>query len=536
MKKLHFHVYNGGNIGLCNALMSVECGLLIGYLTGRRVIFYIEKPLFNTERGLSLFDLFDINMPFEVRQGPAPAHITKLPANLHNTVLCYNAQPDRAFFNDRPNTIDLAGYDHVEELATMDNQTLAYYSYLFYFPVAKREKAHAFIKNAIQPKERYVQAAKGVLDSIREHYPAGFNSIHVRRTDYSTQPDMRNGVVTAEEILPKMQANFGQDKLLIIHTDEQDENYFTPVTQYYQRNWMIDKSLAGQFPDMAERGLVSLLVAAASECFMGTMGSTFTGIIQRYRRYADKYEPFLYLYSQRPLPVMTDDNQSMLQPAIELLGNGKMKEESFGRYSWNRMNHPWEVKQQAFWYREWPMCYKGNGYVKQNVVVVPDFLDDTTMSHIMTRAKNENTEARHQRENRDRWSVDYRTDDIVREMVRRACEFLGYDIKTVEPMLQVFTQYEGGETFWHTDSVYEDNQGRRLASVLFYLNEDFEGSFIDFPYIGTRVKPKAGMMISYPLLSEYDEQDVRFSHSASIITSGTKTMCYFSIKEKPTIV
>lgn len=41
------------------------------------------------------------------------------------------------------------------------------------------------------------------------------------------------------------------------------------------------------------------------------------------------------------------------------------------------------------------------------------------------------------------------------------------------------------------------------------------------------------MMITYPLINEWNEQDKRWSHSASVITKGTKVMCYFSIKEKP---
>jgi hypothetical protein len=67
---------------------------------------------------------------------------------------------------------------------------------------------------------------------------------------------------------------------------------------------------------------------------------------------------------------------------------------------------------------------------------------------------------------------------------------------------------------------------------LFYLNEDFKGSKIEFPFLGVTWQPKKNTMLSYPLVNEFGEMNKLTSHSASIITEGTKYMCYFDIKEK----
>nr|WP_293845260.1 hypothetical protein [uncultured Arsenicibacter sp.] len=536
MRLLHYHIYNDGNAGMANILSSIENGLIIGRLTNRKVIFYANRRTLPGSENVGFLDLFDIQASFEFVHGDMPETVQNgpaLPTAVMLSVLCYGEKPDAEFCNGRTSIIDLKDYDHFDQIRTMDAGTLGWFSYLFYLNIRQRRSITEFVSKAIRPRSRYLDAAIGVVDTLKKSAKS-YCSIHVRRGDY-IQPYTRNGLVTAEEMLPVIEKTCPKDSMLVIHTDEQDEHYFDAIKQKYRNHWLIDKQLVDNFPDSVERGLVSLLVASHSDNFIGTYYSTFTGLIQRYRKYNGYLERFLYLYSQQPMPVVNQLEGGEVQTiynAVEHLPNGKQKEGSFGKYTWNRLGLPANFTPNLFWAREWPCSYPNQFALKQGIAAVPDFLEETEIDYLLNKAKEKiNEEPLHTRENRHRSTLDQRFDPVVSDIVVRACRYFGYDYDHVEPGMQLFTQYTGGQTYTHVDSVHESEQGRRMASVLFYLNNDYQGSYIDFPYSGIRVKPKRGMMITYPLINEFDEQDIRFTHSASIITEGTKVMCYFSVKE-----
>ena len=85
-------------------------------------------------------------------------------------------------------------------------------------------------------------------------------------------------------------------------------------------------------------------------------------------------------------------------------------------------------------------------------------------------------------------------------------QFLKYDIKD---------KYNE-----HNDS--EDWRDGKLArvvnrdiSVLFYLNDDYEGGELEFTKLGLTIKPKKGMMIAFPSYFE-------FSHRVHPVKFGTR--------------
>lgn len=506
MKTLHYQVYQNGNVGMCNILMSIENALLIAKLTNRdKIIFYCNHHIFNSENKLTIFDVYNINYNYEVSKLDVDESITSLQYDFHSGCIYNNDTPTKDFLNGRTNIININDYKQLEEFRTLNSSTLAYYSYLFYLSNHNERKVlQDWLKETLKPKDVYINQANQIVKSVKEIYK-GFNSIHVRRGDYLYTQNTKNKDVNVIDF----NLTFPKDELLIINTDEKDETYFKDLD--YPNVWFIDKSLTG---DTVEKGIISMLVSSHSNDFVGSMFSTFTGYIQRYRMYNGLKEDFKYLYSQR-------DNLKLV--------NNRIPEDSFGENTWNRNKLPDDLKQIAFWFREWQESYYQNS-LPQIIKAVPDFVDEETINYIMSKATS--TEY-FQRENRNRTVLDNINDPIINKLVKDACKVLNYNYDNIEYGLQVFTQYKGGETFLHTDSVFEDVQGKRIASVLFYLNDDFEGSYIDFPYIGIRIVPKKGMMITYPLINEWNEQDKRWSHSASVITKGTKVMCYFSIKEKP---
>jgi len=508
MKILHYNVYESGKVGMCNILMSIENALLIAKLTNRdKIIFYCKHGIFNSESGLTIFDLYDIKYNYEVVKEDVNTSIPKLQYDLHTSCIYNNDEPTKDFLNGRTNIININDYKELQQFSTFNSSTLAYYSYLFYFSNSNQRKIlQDWLKETLTPKEQYLNKSLEIVKSLKNVYK-GFNSIHVRRGDYLYTQNTKNKSIEAKDF----NLTFPTDELLIINTDEKDLSYFDSLKEKYPNIWFIDNSLSG---DTVEKGLVSLLVSSYSNDFIGSMFSTFTGYIQRYRMYNGLKEDFKYLYSQR-------DNLKLV--------NNRLPEDSFGENTWIRNKLPDDLKQIAFWFREWQESYYQESF-SQMVRVVPDFVDEDTIEYIMSKATSKEY---FQRENRNRTVLDTINDPIINKLVRKACKTLGYNYNNIEHGLQVFKQYKGGQTFLHTDSVFEDVQGKRLASVLFYLNDDFKGSNINFPYMGISIAPKKGVMITYPLINEWNEQDVRYSHEASVITEGYKVMCYFSIKEKP---
>ncbi len=96
--------------------------------------------------------------------------------------------------------------------------------------------------------------------------------------------------------------------------------------------------------------------------------------------------------------------------------------------------------------------------------------------------------------------------------------------------MQVFETHNGGETFVHSDNLSGSTMVKRSDSVLFYLNDDYDGGCVDFPYINTRIMPSKGMMIYFPIVNKYGQQAEDFAHSAGVITRGYKRMCYLTLK------
>ena len=92
-------------------------------------------------------------------------------------------------------------------------------------------------------------------------------------------------------------------------------------------------------------GLVTQLVAARAECFVGTLYSTFSALIQRLRGYLNRKPEFLYCYS---------DWEPELVP-FQLCEFLPLRD---GPYSWNRIPYP-VCPSVNSWFREWPESFDG---------------------------------------------------------------------------------------------------------------------------------------------------------------------------------
>lgn len=85
-------------------------------------------------------------------------------------------------------------------------------------------------------------------------------------------------------------------------------------------------------------------------------------------------------------------------------------------------------------------------------------------------------------------------------------QFLKYDIS------DKYDEHNDSED-WRDDKL--TRVVNRDISVLFYLNDDYEGGELEFTKLGLTIKPKKGMMIAFPSYFE-------FSHRVHPVRSGIR--------------
>ena len=322
--KLHYQIYQNGHIGMCNILMSIENGLILGKLLDREVIFYHGAKIFNSEKNLRIDDLFDFkNCSFVV--GSPPDGIPAFNNDFHNTVITWaNEPPTPEFNNNRPKTIVLDDFLTYPEIRTKDSNTLAFYSYLF--NVKGKLDLFRYTDKCIGAKEIYQNEAFRLM---KKYFP--YYSLNVRRGDYLYIQGMKNAHMTQDHYLHIVKNNFTLEIPILIHTDEKDPIHFDKIS-----NILIQNEISDEF-DSAEKGLISFIIASFSKDFVGTHYSTFSAMIQRYRAVSRMNVEFKYLYSQ--------------EEGVRLDEYGRMIDNGYPAPTWGRVN---QKQDMAFWTREYP--------------------------------------------------------------------------------------------------------------------------------------------------------------------------------------
>jgi len=189
-----------------------------------------------------------------------------------------------------------------------------------------------------------------------------FNAVHMRRGDFK----VTYGVTVLDrhpwEAIEALDKHFSREQRLLICTDERDDPFFRELKEAWKDHVFIDHHILDHFGkeffalpchDSIALAYLTQLVAAESEDFIGTMTSTFTSMIQRYRGNRGKVEPFKFLWNELPDP--GERRERGRHPVSECvpLENGIMIEEFAGPYSWNRYNQ----RINPAWMREWPESF-----------------------------------------------------------------------------------------------------------------------------------------------------------------------------------
>jgi hypothetical protein len=256
----------------------------------------------------------------------------------------------RAFRYGREHVFTLTAKTGGKHDLIVDVETLGMYSCFFYGDRSVRSGLQHLL-GKVRPKAPYQNFANRIASSL-----SPFNSIHIRRGDFRyVGQSPRADQVTGQELVRNLASRLSRDDLLVICTDTSGERrWFAPLLSYFRNVVFLDHLILRSdrwraefqklpYHDDTVLGLVTQLVAARAECFLGTLFSSFTAIIQRLRGFAGKPD-FLFCYSDWD-PKLVRFERCEYLPVQD------------GPYSWNRVLYP-VYPNVLSWFREWPEAYQ----------------------------------------------------------------------------------------------------------------------------------------------------------------------------------
>lgn len=352
--------------GFSNNRMSLDIAVVLAHLTGRTLTPYrfrlprrtpVDAPPEQTVEPMVVPDLFEIPVPwsgeflFKTWIG-VPGAVQWQWGPVVDSVFCGTAWPTaddhdfHAFRNGRSHVYVLNAEQEDAADLHISADALGNYSHFFYLDAAQRlEVGH--LMRRMQPRAPYRAAAEAIVARL-----GAFNAIHIRRGDFlrnelTKQNITRTVSVSGEEIVANLASRMDDDDLLVICTDgSPEEEVFRPIRRHFRRSVFLSdvierdsRDVLASLPryDESVSALLTQLVASRARVFVGTMFSTFTGLIHRQRA-----EPgdFLFTHNDFTSPEVRFE-RCEFQPTED------------GPYSWNRVRYP--LSPDAYsWVREWP--------------------------------------------------------------------------------------------------------------------------------------------------------------------------------------
>lgn len=118
---------------------------------------------------------------------------------------------------------------------------------------------------------------------------------------------------------------------------------------------------------------------------------------------------------------------------------------------------------------------------------------------------------------------------------QQASDFLGVDPDHLEPA--VLLRYGFDDYFRpHLDTnrqTWQGKQSKRVATILIYLNDDYQGGETCFPLLSLNTEPRRGRAIHW----RYDHSDTRKNdlllHSGEPVKSGVKHAVCLFLRDQP---
>ncbi len=391
MKCLRYRLHQRGRCGWSNALMSLECGVVIAHMTDRTLAVEgnISPPAnLRSEGGVkrvlesgqprkaTVTDLYEIPVRWFsigaddlLDDGTASFELLSDEA-LYSCVYYFGDDVDtqsedfRAFAHKRlPKNFVHGSRFSDAEIASIDTMNaLSFYSYLFYLRPEERREVHRLLRQ-MRPKAPYLQFAARVVERI-----GPFNAVHIRLGDFRQTSGVTTRMRTVADVVESLQRHFDRRQTLVVCTDESENEAFFGELRRSFPNLVILDTFILEDPELAEAyrdlpfhddmamSVITQLVAGESDDFVGSMTSTFTAMIHRFRGNNGKSEDFKFLWCEVPDPgVPLERGRHAIAKTIPF-ENNRFIEALEGPYSWNRIDL-WVGCEYYGWFREWPESF-----------------------------------------------------------------------------------------------------------------------------------------------------------------------------------
>jgi len=353
--------------------MSLDIGVGLAYLTGSKLAPYAVEPPWSSDpllhQGIdyqqraTVLDLFDLPVALDPKYAAAPA--IRFPgvrriisAPVYDSVMRVESaaavqdEDFDAFCNRRERVFTLDEESHGNTDLLVDVPTLGMYSYFFYG--GRRRAELRQVLGQLRPRRPYIEFADRIAATL-----APFNAVHIRRGDFRySQLAPRADRVTGDEVTRNLASRLSSDERLVVCTDSSsEEDWFAPLQRQFNEVVFLDRMLLesndlryafGELPfhDDTVLALVSQLVSTRARCFIGTLFSSFTAMIQRARGIESRQPEFLFCYSDWDSSVVPFDRCEFL-PVQD------------GSYSWNRILYP-VAPSVISWLRDWPESFQSS--------------------------------------------------------------------------------------------------------------------------------------------------------------------------------
>lgn len=345
---------------LSNVRMGAEIATALAFLSGRRLSLPFDQPVppapqssippDQQGRSATLLDLFEL--PVEIVHTDEWAEIGDRPTevfdwgDIGHAVCTIDGEVDLTdpqlveFANGRTRFVRVP--TSVSPIIETRSRLLSFYSYFFHGRPATLRRLHALIRG-VRPRRAFIELGATIAAGL-----GPFNALHLRRSDL-TIGIPAYGDVTPDDVAVNLASILPGDELLVICSEVNPADaLFDPIRRRFPRiafaNDLILRDHRRGFFSLPRHednalGLVTQEIAIRAAGFVGTIGSTFTAMIQRQRLLRDPNERFRF----------TAD----FTPDGPVFVNGEFVDIADGSYSWNRIAYAMSPDVLA-WFREWP--------------------------------------------------------------------------------------------------------------------------------------------------------------------------------------
>lgn len=173
--------------------------------------------------------------------------------------------------------------------ATGSRPLVQFYAYLFFDDWRQDLQMKRFVRDHLRFADHLQCAAARIVVAIREisrkngHDDGSFDSMHLRRNDFSLFPVYRDSLVQADKLVE--QQFFSKGRTVYIATDETNSSFFDPFREHYNILFLKDFMHLLEGIDRNFYGMIEQLVISRGDKFVGTYYSTFSAYVNRIRGY-----------------------------------------------------------------------------------------------------------------------------------------------------------------------------------------------------------------------------------------------------------